>query len=138
MRLDLILALAKLLLYRNQILIERMMKGLSPLVAAVILIAATMSIAGILSFWTTGFVKHKLNATESSTEEMRCHNAEFKLYSGKLEEDTLYLVLENTRSYDLVLTDLYLFDDNGMLIEPTIKLNENLEGSSLRESLGLI
>ena len=128
---NLILAQAKLLLDRNQNLIDGMRKGISPLVAAVILIAATMSIAGILSFWTTGFVKTKLVGTENETEEIRCLNAEFKLYSGKLEGTKLYLVLENTRSYDLMLTELYIFV-NETLIEPTNTLNEELEGNSLK------
>ena len=131
---NIILSLAKLLLYRNQILIDGMRKGLSPLVAAVILIAATMSIAGILSYWTTGFVKTKLGTAENATEETRCLNAEFKLYSGRFENstNTLYLVLENTRSYDLTLADLYLFDANDSLIDPTTSLNEKLEGNSLK------
>jgi len=131
---NLILAPAKLLLYRNQILIGSMRKGLSPLVAAVILIAATMSIAGILSYWTTGFIKGQLGEASNATDESRCLSAEFKLYSGRLdeseEEPKLYLVLENTRSYDLTLTDLYLFDESNML--PTIPLNEVLEGNSLK------
>ncbi len=106
-----------------------MRKGISPLVAAVILIAATMSIAGILSYWTTGFVKTKLCIAENATEETRCLNAEFKLYSGSYDEDEgkLYLVLENTRTYELTLTDIYLFDSNGVLIQPTITLNQKLE-----------
>jgi len=109
-----------------------MIKGISPLVAAVILIAATMSIAGILSFWTTGFVKSKLGVAKNETEEMRCLNAEFKLYSGSYDGSTLYLVLENTRSYDLTLTELYLFNIDDTLIEPTTSLNEELEGSSIK------
>lgn len=130
---DLILVQPKLLLYRNQILIDGMRKGISPLVAAVILIAATMSIAGILSYWTTGFVKTRLGGAENATDETRCLSAEFKLYSGSFDNttDILYLVLENTRSYDLTLTDLYLFDASDMLIEPTISLNKELKGNSL-------
>ena len=105
-----------------------MRKGLSPLVAAVILIAATMSIAGILSYWTTGFVKSKLGIAENATEETRCLNAEFKLYSGSYDGETLYLVLENTRTYELLLTDLYFFDENDiLLVDNSIKLNEKLE-----------
>jgi len=128
---NLILAQAKLLLDRNQILIDGMRKGISPLVAAVILIAATMSIAGILSFWTTGFVRTKLGVAENETEEIRCLNAEFKLYSWSLNNSTLYLVLENTRTYDLTLKELYLFGATNML-EQTIPLNEELEGNSLK------
>jgi len=110
-----------------------MRKGISPLVAAVILIAATMSIAGILSYWTTGFVKTKLGVAENATEETRCLNAEFKVYSISFEDPTLYLVLENTRSYDLTLTDLYLFNENNQMTTITFKDDENLlEGSSLK------
>lgn len=127
---NLILAQAKLLLDRNQILIDDMSKGISPLVAAVILIAATMSIAGILSFWTTGFVRTKLGVAENETEEIRCLNAEFELYSSSLEGSTLFFVLENTRTYDLTLKELYLFDADDRLLD-TKTLNMELKGNSL-------
>ncbi len=86
-----------------------MRKGLSPIVAAVILIAATMSIAGILTFWTTSFITKKLNESSSVNSETSCLGAEFKLNSASFNNGTLYLRLDNRRNIDLTLENLYLF-----------------------------
>ena len=112
-----------------------MRKGISPLVAAVILIAATMSIAGILTYWATGFVRTRLGTVENATEETTCLYAQFKLYSGIFENSTdpdrLYLILENQRSIDLKLESLYLFYPDGTLDQ--VSLNETiLEGNALK------
>jgi flagellin-like protein len=111
-----------------------MKKGISPLVAAVILIAATMSIAGILTFWATGFVKSRLSSVENTTVETSCIAAQFRLYSGTFDNSTtpgtLYLILENQRSIDLTLKNLYLFYPNGNLVEKT--LTGTLEGNKLK------
>ena len=111
-----------------------MRKGLSPIVAAVILIAATMSIAGILTFWATGFVKSRLTSVENTTVETSCIAAQFRLYSGTYDNSTspstLYLILENQRSIDLTLNNLYLFYPNGDLEEKT--LTGTLEGNKLK------
>jgi len=111
-----------------------MRKGISPLVAAVILIAATMSIAGILTFWATGFVRERLTSVENTTDESQCIAAQFRLYSGIFDNSTspgtMYLILENQRSIDLRLTNLYLFYPNGVLRD--FPLTENLEGNKLK------
>jgi len=110
-----------------------MKKGLSPIVAAVILIAATMSIAGILTFWTTGFVSRKLNESSSVTDETSCLGAEFKLHpSSNYNNGTLFLRLDNRRTVDLKLETLYLFySDNRM---DTVPLNSFLlKGNEIKE-----
>ncbi|HDJ96508.1 MAG TPA: hypothetical protein ENG45_00350 [Candidatus Aenigmarchaeota archaeon] len=58
------------------------MKGVSPLVAAVLLIAATMTIAAIIAFWTSGFVRSKLKEQENKTFEMMCHGIEIEFSSN--------------------------------------------------------
>ena len=111
-----------------------MRKGISPLVAAVILIAATMSIAGILTFWATGFVRERLDVAGNTTDETNCLAAQFRLYSGTFDNSTspgtLYLILENQRSIDLSLTNLYLFYPNNVLQD--ITLTETLLGNKLK------
>lgn len=111
-----------------------MRKGISPLVAAVILIAATMSIAGILSYWATSFVRTRLTTAENVTEETKCLAAQFRLYSGSYDNTTtpteLIMILENQRSVNLELKDLYLFyPDTRLEIKP---INEALEGNRLK------
>ena len=109
-----------------------MRKGLSPIVAAVILIAATMSIAGILTFWTTTFVSKKLNESSSVNEETSCLGAEFKLHpSSNYKNGNLVLRLDNIRTVDLKLDTLYVFySDNTMKSFP---LNSVLKGGEIKE-----
>ena len=107
-----------------------MRKGLSPLIAAVVLIAATMSIAGILSFWATGFVRKKLTESQNISEETGCMGADFKLHLAKYDENThkLSIIVDNTREVDLKLQNVYIFYPNGMktkTLNPPILLKGN-------------
>jgi flagellin-like protein len=105
-------------------------KGMSPLIAAVILIAATMSIAGILAYWTTGFVKTRLTEAESITGGAKCLGAEFQLRSGSYENNTLHLILDNRKTVDLFLTNLFLiYPDNKL---DTKLLNKTLKGNEIK------
>jgi len=108
-----------------------MRKGISPLVAAVILIATTMSIAGILSYWATSFVRTRLVETENQTQDTGCLVAQFRLYSGSYNNITkdLILILENQRSVGLSLRDVYLF--YGAVLD-TKTLSGTLEGNALK------
>lgn len=106
-----------------------MKKGISPLIAAVILIAATMSIAGILSYWASSFAEERLRESENTTtaEQTQCIGAKFRIYSTGTytnSTDILYIILENQRSYDLTLKELYLFYPNDKF--ETIDLNNTL------------
>jgi len=105
-------------------------KGLSPIIAAVILIAATMTVAGILAFWTTGFVKTRLTEAESISGGTECFGADFELRSGSLDGTTLNLILDNKKSVDLYLTNLFLiYSDNRV---DTKSLNITLNGNEIR------
>ena len=108
-----------------------MRKGISPLVAAVILIATTMSIAGILSYWATSFVREKLIIAENTTQDIECLVAQFRLYSGSYDNVTkdLILILENQRNVELYLRNVYLF--YGTVLE-TKSLTGTLEANALK------
>jgi len=108
-----------------------MSKGLSVIVAAVILIAATMSIAGILIYWSSSFVQKRLNETGGVTDETSCLGAEFKIHSASFTNGTLFLRLDNRRTVDLKLENLYLFyPDNKM---ETVPLNALLKGNEIKQ-----
>ncbi len=53
----------------------KLVKGISPLVATVLLIVTTMTIAGILGVWATGFVRQTLPPSDE------CRFADFDVYS---------------------------------------------------------
>ncbi|MDI6825714.1 MAG: hypothetical protein QMD36_00770 [Candidatus Aenigmarchaeota archaeon] len=108
-----------------------MSKGLSIIVGAVILIAATMSIAGILIYWTSGFVQKRLSESGNVTDETACLGAEFKIHSANFANGTLVLFLDNRRTVDLTLENLYLFyPDNSM---ETVPLNVVLKGNEIKQ-----
>ena len=107
-------------------------KGLSPLIAAVILIAATMTIAGILALWVSSFVQEELGGAEEAgiTGGARCLGAEFELHSGSLVGTDLTLIVNNKRSIDLQITYLYLIAPGNDL--ETITINETLGGNEIK------
>lgn len=109
-----------------------MKKGISPLVAAVILIAATMSIAGIISFWASSFVTRELSGAENVTAETICTAAKFRLYSGTYDPSSkeLVVILENQRLQEIKLDRLYLFYSPNSL--RSIGVNGTLAGNELK------
>ena len=111
-----------------------MTKGVSPLVASVLLIAATMSIAGILAYWTSGFVKTSLPEINKTKEE--CKFAGFKIYQCTyLSADSkLSVTLNNYRTIDMKDLTVYGFFSNGTT-SPGIKLNETLIHGEFRTYL---
>ncbi|MEM5801151.1 MAG: hypothetical protein QW350_02400 [Candidatus Aenigmatarchaeota archaeon] len=95
-----------------------MNKGLSPIVASVILIATTMAIAGILSFWAGSFVEKKIGESESTTTEIECLKSKFNLftpcrYNQTKKEISFYL--DNQSPHDIILDGLYVFYPNNNL-----------------------
>ncbi|MEM7825105.1 MAG: archaellin/type IV pilin N-terminal domain-containing protein [Candidatus Aenigmatarchaeota archaeon] len=105
------------------------MKGISPIVAAVLLIAITMSIAGILAYWSASYVEKSLPSETSTT----CSLGYFTFETCKYNSTTRDLVftLNNKRSIDLTnLTAIIIFN-NGSASEG-IKLSGSLPGNSIK------
>lgn len=107
-------------------------KGMSPLIAAVILIAATMSIAAILAYWTSGFMKGELERAEELgiTGGAECLSAEFELRSGSYIGGELNLILDNKKSVDLDLTYVYLIYSGNDVVPKLI--NKTLNGNEIK------
>ena len=68
-------------------------KGISPLIAAVLLVAFTMAIAGIMAAWATTFAQGQL--TQSSSCALALRITDLKFVNGNV---TLRIVNENTNS----------------------------------------
>ena len=89
-----------------------MRKGISPLVAAVLLIAVTMTIAGILSYWASSYVRGRLEEKQNETIMIECSGADFDIYSVMYDNSThnLTLILHNKQLIplkDLKVTFFY-------------------------------
>lgn len=104
-----------------------MKKGISPLVAAVLLIAATMSIAGILAYWASSFVRIQTEAFENQSVTSECNYADFRIRSCSYNTSSqkITLLLENIRDVTLKDLSLYVFYTNGTVSSP-IPINDTL------------
>jgi flagellin-like protein len=106
-------------------------KGISPLVATVLLIAATMSIAMILAFWASSFVKTSLPATNET--QQKCQFSDFQIYqcTYNLTSSSLNVILQNLRSNPLDNMVVYLLFTNNS-ISDQYSLNGTLLGGTYK------
>jgi flagellin-like protein len=108
------------------------MKGISPLVATVLLIAVTMTIAGMLAYWASSFVKTQTGQFENQTLTSECRFADFKFYSCNYNSTSqqMTFVLENFRSVTLKDLVAYIVYQNGTVAN--YSLNATLPGASMK------
>ncbi len=94
--------------------------GISPLVAAVLLIAVTMTIAALLTYWATGFVKTSL--PEINETEAECRFAAFSIYSCTYSNSTevVSLILENYKNIELKSLKAFFIFPNTSVSAPII------------------
>ena len=92
--------------------------GISPLVAAVLLIAVTMTIAALLTYWATGFVKTSL--PETNETEAQCRFASFSIYSCTYynSTDVVNIILENYKNIELRNLKAFLIFPNATASAP--------------------
>jgi flagellin-like protein len=74
-----------------------MLKGISPLIAAVLLIAITMALAGVMASWATQFSVSRLTKTD---QETNCIGA-LDLSSLKFDNGTVTLKIRNIGDINL-------------------------------------
>jgi len=93
------------------------MKGISPLVAVVLLIAITMTVAGVLAYWASGFVRSSLPSQNQTSTLQQCISADFEInpttnYNSTTH--TLNLILQNTAGVDLTITNVSFVYTDGV------------------------
>jgi flagellin-like protein len=85
-----------------------MQKGISPLVATVLLIAITMTLAGIVAFWGSSFVRTGL-PTENQTQALQaCIGGSIELISSSYDSNTqtFTITIYNNGTQRLVITNI--------------------------------
>jgi len=99
--------------------------------AAYLLLATIMGIGAMFTLWVTSLTTITLEEEANKSQEF-CAGAMFGIYSGNYDKSSksIYMVLQNKRSVDLELENLYLFYPNNVM--KTIPLNEPLKGNVLR------
>ncbi|NPA38570.1 MAG: hypothetical protein GXN99_02120 [Candidatus Nanohaloarchaeota archaeon] len=135
----------------------RKRKGLSPLVAAVLLIAFTMTVAALLTVWIKGFTDEQKAKAEESSRRMECSyiniemRPEFSRFNLTYEGNTALFeayVINNGLS-DADITHVQIVDRYGKSTPPhplekivTLKKDENkyidLNITVLADELGLV
>lgn len=104
-------------------------KGISPLATAILLIAITMTVAGLIAYWAVSFV----NRTEEENTEDLCRTAGFKIYSCTYLSDSqkLNLILENQGDIELRDLNVFLIFEDATLSE-AMSLDQPLSVDALR------
>jgi len=108
----------------------KIMKGISPIVAAVLLIVITLTLAGALALWATNLVGENLPETET---EIPCKMANFDFLSCKYNSSTgiLIFTLTNRRNVELENLTAFLNYPNGSASVGT-SLSGTLKGSDVK------
>ena len=92
-----------------------MQKGISPLVAAVLLIAVTMTIAGVLAYWASTFVRGQTDAFENQTITTECNFGNFLIDACSYDSTSqrMTLILDNIGTVDLNnISAFVIYSDN--------------------------
>lgn len=85
------------------------MKGLSPLIAAVLLIAFTVAVGGVISIWLTTFSKTVTSEVESATEyQTKCASTYFVI--DRVFQSKNMVVLTNMGTENVTLKTIILSD----------------------------
>ena len=104
-----------------------MLKGISPLIATVLLIAFTMAIAGIMATWATSFVQAKITETENQSQAV-CPGANLRASEAILDNTTKRgtVIVENLGTVALTNFKGYVFYE-----DPTKNHDAQLSNSSI-------
>jgi len=99
-------------------------KGISPLIAVIMLIAFTMIIAGILATWTTNFAQRQRVQIEF------CSEAGAYIQGGTYDTGTLNLIIFNNGKVPLSFVGILKYKNGTVTRYPTIL--ENLTSNDIK------
>ena len=95
-------------------------KGISPLIAAVLLIAFTMAVAGILTAWVTTFTQDTADQVgEDAEQTVSCSFGGLSIYEAVHDED-LTVSVANTGTVDFGEVNVAAFLEDGSTEQSTI------------------
>ncbi|MCJ7450243.1 MAG: hypothetical protein MUP58_00710 [Candidatus Nanohaloarchaeota archaeon QJJ-9] len=91
-------------------------KGISPLIAAVLLIAFTMAVAAILTAWVTQFTQDTTGAVGNESERViQCSYAGLSIYDAVNDSGNLTVSVANTGTQDMSNVSITAFMEDGSL-----------------------
>jgi len=111
-------------------------KGISPLVASVMLIAITMTIAGILAYWASSFIKSSL----PPTSQVDCTGANFQIYqcSYNATLGRVDIILQNLGRVALEnITSTVIYSNNSVsstIFNETLTVNPQIKSYQINST----
>lgn len=93
------------------------LKGISPLIAAVLLIAVTMTLAGVLAFWASTFVQSGLESSANQTIATECNFGNFVVDACSYDSagQRVTFILDNIGTVDLSNISVFvIYPDNSL------------------------
>ena len=101
-------------------------KGISPIIASVLLLAVSISVVGIFSGWAPQLAQQVVGETENSTlSTLNCNDAGLEIrsafYNDSANDTTV--TMRNSGSENLPNVDIALYDANDLIINQSSELN---------------
>ncbi|RLJ01379.1 MAG: hypothetical protein DRP11_04480 [Candidatus Aenigmatarchaeota archaeon] len=96
-------------------------KGISPLIAAVLLIAFTITVAAVLATWASSFVKTQTQTIEQSAEQTECTKANLRVEEAEWDQanSQLNVLVLNIGDVELSKFKIYIFTSATQFTEET-------------------
>jgi flagellin-like protein len=118
------------------------MKGISPFIAIILLVAITVSVGSLISMWYFGLLgKQTETIEEETTTKIRCIHGSILIWDSTIKcdfsgaTDYLNFTVENTGTIDLY--NLKVQINNGSLIFGPYNVTDILTGSTFNSSFPL-
>lgn len=110
-------------------------KGISPIIASVLLLAVSLSVVGVFSGWAPQLAQGITDSTENSTyETIACNEASIEIRSAYWDGSQVNVTLRNSGSEDLSDISLVAYDSNEQIISQSTGISIN-SGTISEESI---
>lgn len=113
-------------------------KGISPILASVLLLAVTISVAGVFSGWAPNIAKTVTGETENqTTHRLDCNEASANLVSAAYNisgNENVDITFRNNGRADFENLILAAFDSNDQLMDQTVNVSAD-RGDIANESI---
>lgn len=95
-------------------------KGISPIIASVLLLAVSLAVVGIFSGWAPQLAQDVTDRTENSTlETLNCNEASMEIRSAFWSGSDVTVALRNSGSQDLSQVSIVAYDSDQTILAQT-------------------
>ncbi len=105
-------------------------KGLSPLIALVIVVAITLAISGVIANWSNVFVRERVeDVSDTAGDKIKCQNAAMRIKDGELNTTSqkVTVTAENTGTIQLTDFEFDVLLTNGTSISSSPETSVDLD-----------